>query len=73
MKAHIFTDTRILNGHGTKSHCGCICVSGSSGSFKIIPVSVSVKCSVPNNESQQCFLDVTNFGMAPHCYSKDQL
>jgi hypothetical protein len=28
MKAHTFTDTRILNIHGTKSHCGYIvCVA----------------------------------------------
>jgi hypothetical protein len=28
MKAHTFTDTRILNNHGCKSHWGCICVCG---------------------------------------------
>jgi hypothetical protein len=32
--------------------CGC----------KIFPVSVSVRPSVPNNGSQQCFLEVTQFG-----------
>jgi hypothetical protein len=73
MKAHTFTDTRILNVHGTKSHCGCICVCGLWCGFKIFPVSVSVQCSFPNNASQQCFPEVTNFGMAQRCYSKDQL
>jgi hypothetical protein len=73
MKAHTFTDTRILNVHGTKSLCGSICVCGHWGSYKIFPVSVSVKCSVPNNASQQCFPEVTNFGMPQRCYSKDQV
>jgi hypothetical protein len=70
---HSFTDTRILNIHGTKSHCGCICVCGCWGGFQIFPVSVSVKCSIPNNASQQCFPEVSNFGMAQCCYSKDQV
>jgi nitrate reductase gamma subunit len=73
MKAHTFTDTRMLNIHGTKSHCGCICVWVRWGGFKIFPVSVSAKCSVPSNASQQCFQEVTNFGIAQRCYSKDQL
>jgi hypothetical protein len=64
MKAHTFTDTRILNIHVTKSHCGCICVHGRWSGFQIFPVSVSVKCSVPNNASQQCFPEFTNFGLA---------
>jgi hypothetical protein len=34
MKAHTFTDTRILNIHGTKSRCGCICVCGRWDGFK---------------------------------------
>jgi hypothetical protein len=51
----LFTDTWILNIHGTKSHCGCICVCGCWGGFKIFFVSMSVKCSIPNNASQQCF------------------
>jgi hypothetical protein len=41
--------------------------------FQIFPISVTVKNSVPNNASQQCFPEVTNFGMAQCCYSKDQL
>jgi hypothetical protein len=73
MKAHTFTDSRILNIHGTKSHCGCICVCGRWVGFKIFPVSVSVKCSVPSNGSQQCLAEITNFCMAQSCYSKDQL
>jgi hypothetical protein len=68
-----FTDTRILNIHGTKSHCGCISVCNSWCDFQVFPVSVSLKCSVPNNASQQCFPEVTNFGMAQSCYSKHQL
>jgi hypothetical protein len=73
MKAHTFTDTRILNIHGTKWHCGCICVCGRWCGFQMFPVSVSVKGCVPNNASQQCFPEVTNFGMAQRCYSKNQL
>jgi hypothetical protein len=73
MKAYTFTDTRIPNIHGTNSHCGCTCVCGRWGGFKIFPVSVSVKRSVPYNASQQWFPEDTNFGMAQHCYSKDQL
>jgi hypothetical protein len=38
--------------------CGLWC------GFKIFPVTVSVKWSVPNNASQQCFQKITNFGMA---------
>jgi hypothetical protein len=56
MKAYTFTDTSILNIHGTKSHFGCIRVCGCWCDFQIFPVSMSVKCSVPNNASQQCFL-----------------
>jgi hypothetical protein len=73
MKVHTFIDNRILNIHGTKSLCGCICVCGRWCDFQVFHVSVSGKCSVPNNASQQCFLEVTNFGMAPGCYSKDQV
>jgi hypothetical protein len=73
MKAHTFTDTRILIIHGRKSHCGCICVCGRWCGFQIFPISVSVKCSVPNYASQQCFLEVTNFGRAQRCYSKDEV
>jgi hypothetical protein len=53
--------------------CVCICVCGPWGGFKIFSFSVSVKCSVPNNATQQCFLEVTNFDMAHNCYSKDQV
>jgi hypothetical protein len=73
MKAHTFSENRILNIHGTKSHFGCICVCGGWCGFQIFPVSVSVKCSVPNNASQQCFPEVTNFGRAQGCYSKSQV
>jgi hypothetical protein len=73
MKAHTFTDTTILNIHGNKSHWVCICVCGRWCGFQIFPVSVCIKCTVLNNASQQCFLEVTNFGMAQRCYSKDQL
>jgi hypothetical protein len=73
MKAHTFTDTRMLIIHGRKSHCGCICVCGRWCGFQIFPISVSVKCSVPNYASQQCFLEVTNFGRAQRCYSKDEV
>jgi nitrate reductase gamma subunit len=73
MKAHTFTETRILNIHGTKSHCGCICVFGRWCGFQIFPISVSVQCSVPNNASQQCFTEFTNFGMDQRCYSEVQL
>jgi hypothetical protein len=70
MKAHTFTDTRILNVHRTKSQCECICVHGFWCGFKIFPVTVSVKWCVPNNASLQCFREVTNFGMAQLCSSK---
>jgi hypothetical protein len=43
MKAHIFTDTRLLNINGTKSNCGCICVCVPWYGFKIFSVSVCVK------------------------------
>jgi hypothetical protein len=52
MKGHTFTDTKILNIHGTKSHCGCDCVCGRWCGFKLFPESVSVKCSVSNNASK---------------------
>jgi hypothetical protein len=68
----IFWIFRILNIHGTKWHSGCICVCSRWWGFQIFPVSVSVKCSVPNKSSQQCFPQVTNFGIAQSCYSKDQ-
>jgi hypothetical protein len=32
------------------------------GGYKIFPVSVSVRYSIPYNGSQQCFLEVTHFG-----------
>jgi len=48
-----------------------VCVAADVVS-QIFPVSVSVKCSVPNNASHQCFLEVTNFGMTQRCSSKDQ-
>jgi hypothetical protein len=73
MKAHTFTDTRILNIYRTKSHCGCSSVCGCRGDFKVFPGSVSVQFSVPNKASQQCFPELTNFGMAQRCYSKDQV
>jgi hypothetical protein len=57
MKAHTFTDTRIQNVHGSKSHCGFICVCGHWCGFQIFPLSVPIKCSVPNNASQQSFLE----------------
>jgi hypothetical protein len=53
MKAHTLTNTRILNIHGTKLHCWCICVFGHWCGFQIFPVSVSVKWSVPNNASNK--------------------
>jgi hypothetical protein len=63
----------MLNIHGTNSQCGCICACGRWCGFKIFPVSVSVKCSVPNNASLRCIPEVTNFAIARSCYSKDQL
>jgi hypothetical protein len=63
MKAHTFTDTTILNVHGSMSHCGYNCVCDRWCAFKIFPVSVSVKFSVPNYASQQCFPEVTTLGM----------
>jgi hypothetical protein len=42
IKAHVFTDTRILNIYRTKSHRCCSCVCGRRGDFKIFPGSVSV-------------------------------
>jgi hypothetical protein len=73
MKAHTFTGTKIVNIHAAKSHCGSICVCGCWCGFQIFPISVSVKCSVPSNASQQCFPEVTNFSMAQRSYLKDQL
>jgi hypothetical protein len=73
MKANTFTDTRILNIHGTKSHCGSICVCGHWCGFQIFTVSVSFKCPVPNTSSQQGFPELTNFCMAQCSYLKDQL
>jgi hypothetical protein len=52
MNAYTFTDTRILNIHGTKSYWECICVCGCWCDFKVFPLSVSFKCSVSKNAIQ---------------------
>jgi hypothetical protein len=48
-------------------------VGGRWCGFKIFPVSVSVKGSVPNDANQLLFPENTDFGVAQRCYSKDQL
>jgi hypothetical protein len=49
----------IFMGH---SHSLGVFVCGHMGGCKLFPVSVSVRYSVPDNASQQCFLEVSNFG-----------
>jgi hypothetical protein len=67
MKAHIFTDTRILNFHGTKSHCGCI---GVVSRYFLL---VCLLYALFQTMHVRCFLEVTYFCMAQRLYSKDQV
>jgi hypothetical protein len=61
MKAQKFSYYKILNIHGTRPLCWCVCVFRHVCSCKIFPGSVSVRYSVPNDASQECMLEVSYF------------
>jgi hypothetical protein len=62
MKAQKFTSSKIVNIHGTQPFSVCVCVCRHVCYCKTFPGSVSFRYSVPNNASQECFLEVSNFG-----------
>jgi hypothetical protein len=62
MKAQKFTYSKIVNIHGIRPLCVCVCVCRHMCGCKIFPGSVSFRYSVPNDDSQECFLEVSNFG-----------
>jgi hypothetical protein len=61
MKAQKFTYSNIVNIDGSASLRVCLCVETRVW-FTTFPGSMSIQYSVPNNVSQEFFLEVSNFG-----------